>query len=90
MISIHSYFCKHVLIDMDIHPSKENCKILKHFEPNYLSRYLNQMNNCFFENSIVQKKHDQIMAKNVYLQIQLCLIFTFDILFSHKINFQQN
>jgi hypothetical protein len=73
MISIHSYFCKHVLIDMDIHPSKENCKILKHFEPNYLSQYLNQ-----------------IMAKNVYLQIQLCLIFTFDILFSHKINFQQN
>jgi hypothetical protein len=34
-----------------------------------------------FEDSIVQKKIDQIMAQKVYLQIILSLKSTFDILF---------
>jgi hypothetical protein len=34
-----------------------------------------------FEDSIVQKKSDQIMAQKVYVQIILSLESTFDILF---------
>jgi len=40
--------------------------------------------------SIIQKKIGSIMVEKVYLWMMLFLKFTFDILLSHKINFQQN
>ncbi len=39
-----------------------------------------------FEDSIVPKKIDQIMAQKKYLQITLFLKSTFDIFLSYKIN----
>jgi len=59
----------------------------RHIKPTYLSNYLkNIKQNIFFEYAIIQKKSDQIMAKEAYLQIILSLKFKFDILLSHKIN----
>jgi hypothetical protein len=38
----------------------------------------------------IQKNINQIMVEKLYLWIILCLKSTFDILLSHKINFQSN
>ncbi len=52
-----------------------------------MSKYLNNIKQkMFFEDAIIQKQSDQIMAKEAYLQIILSLKSTFDILLSLKIN----
>jgi len=40
-----------------------------------------------FENATIQKKSDQLVVKEVYLQIVLSLKSIFNILLPHKINF---
>jgi hypothetical protein len=65
MISTHLYFYKHVLNDMGF--IFQN-KIKK---PTYLLNCLNKMYQKIisFEYAIIQNKSDQIMAKNMYLQM---------------------
>jgi hypothetical protein len=40
----------------------------------------------YFKDDIIQKKSDQTMVKEAYLQIKLFLKSTFDVLLFHKIN----
>jgi hypothetical protein len=62
MISTHLYLYKCVLSNIGISFQKEG-------KPTYLSNYLNKMKQKIkqFENTITQKKSDQITVEVVYL-----------------------
>jgi gas vesicle protein len=66
MMSTHLYFHKHVLNDINIYFSKEKRKNLNILN---LPICLNKMKQKIksFEDSIKQKKSDQIMVQEVYL-----------------------
>jgi hypothetical protein len=85
MISTYLYFYKHVLSDMGINFLEKNPKTLKIYIFVKLFKKMKQKI-FFFKDDIIQKKSDQIMVKEAYLQIKLSLKSTFDILLFHKIN----